>query len=202
MGNTSGKNRQLNFSEMRFDKSIVLIGEISSGKSTLAKKLSNQLQIPRASFGGYLLNYCKENNIPENLRGDLQDLGQSMIEADPDAFLKEVIEFSLQNSANAIFEGVRHHVILDAIVKISNTCIVVFIDATYEQRLSRFLNREKEIDTGKTEIDFLKASSHPVELQVKELKERSTFVITSGDSIDEDFVLLMNFIKPFLAGIV
>jgi len=183
---------------MRFDNSIILIGEISSGKSTLAKKLSSHLKIPRASFGGYLLNYCEKNNIPENLRGDLQDLGQSMIETDPDAFLNNVIEFSLCNSTNAIFEGVRHHIILDAIAAISKNCVVVFIDATYEQRLSRFLNREKEIDNGKTEVDFLKASSHPVELQVKELKPRCSFIIASGDSIDDDFNLLLGFVNPYL----
>ncbi len=198
MGDTSGKSRKFNFSEVRFDNSIVLIGEISSGKSTLAKKLASQLQIPKASFGGYLLHYCEKNNIPESLRGDLQDLGQSMIETDPDAFLKNVIKFSLQNSTNAIFEGVRHHVILDAITEISDNCTVVFIDATYEQRLNRFLNREKEIDEGKNENDFLKASSHPVELQVKELKPLCSFIIASGDSIEDDFKLLFSFVNSSL----
>jgi len=179
---------------MMLDKSIVIIGEICSGKSTLAKKLSNKLQIPRASFGSYLSHYCNQNNIPESLRKNLQDLGQNMIDNDPKKFLLNVIEHSVRDSKSIIFEGVRHHIILDNISTISRDCSIIFIDASHELRLQRFLNREKGIDKN-NKIDFIEASSHPVEMQVKELKLRSDLVIQSSDSIETDFDILLNFIN-------
>ncbi|XVJ66917.1 MAG: AAA family ATPase [Lacibacter sp.] len=183
---------------MIFENAILLIGEISSGKSTLAKLLSNQLQMPIASFGGYLMHYCNENNIPENQRGNLQDLGQFMVDSDAKGFLKKVIAYSKLNVTNVIFEGVRHLVIIDAIKEISRNCIVVFVDATYQQRLERFLNRGKIIDQMRTEDNFLVASEHYVEREVRNLKHLSSYIITSSNSINADYAKLYEFIKTSL----
>lgn len=181
-----------------FKNSIILIGEISSGKSTLAKRLSSELQISKASFGGYLVHYCEVNNIPENQRGDLQNLGQSMIESDATGFLKNVIDFSGLKTPNAIFEGVRHHVILKAIQNISKTTQIIYIDATREQRLERFLKREKTIDNSRTESEFVAASLHKVEREVAALREFSSIVIESSNSLEDDFSIMYEFVTANL----
>ncbi|MEP7377616.1 MAG: AAA family ATPase [Chitinophagaceae bacterium] len=182
---------------MKIFNSILIIGEISSGKSTLARKLSEELGIPKASFGGYLLHYCEQNNIPEDSRRDLQNLGQQMIETDPIGFLKNVIEFTTNKPVVILFEGVRHEVILKEISSCSDRLASVYIDATYDQRLSRYLSREKKIDTNKTESDFLIASKHQVEREVPALKDKCSLVIKSTDSQDEDYQQLKSFIQSW-----
>ncbi len=186
--------------DINLGKVIILIGEISSGKSTLAKCLSEELQIPKASFGAHLEDYCVKNNLPEDKRKDLQNLGQKMIEDNPVRFLQNVISFSGPIPPVMIFEGVRHYSILKEIERISDLCIVIFIDATYQQRLSRYLSREKRIDSIKTEADFQTASSHPVEKEVQSLKANSSIIIRSSDSSDSDFRTLKNHVENWLSN--
>jgi uridine kinase len=183
---------------MKIPKSILIIGEISSGKSTLARRLSEEFGMPKASFGSYLLYYCEQNNIPEDSRGDLQNLGQQMIEADPVGFLKNVIAFTTDKPVVILFEGVRHEVILREISSCSEKIASIYIDATFNQRLSRYLSREKKIDTNKTEKDFLIASRHTVEREVPALKEKCSLVIKSSDSQEEDYQQLKLFIESWL----
>jgi cytidylate kinase len=183
---------------MKIPKSILIIGEISSGKSTLARKLSEEFGMPKASFGAYLLHYCELNKIPEDSRGDLQNLGQQMIENNPVDFLKRVIEFTTAAPQVILFEGVRHEIILKEISTCSDKIASVYIDATYDQRLSRFLSREKKIDTNKTEYDFLIASRHPVEREVPALKEKCSLIIKSSDSQEDDYQQLKLFIASWL----
>lgn len=183
---------------MKIDSSIVIIGEICSGKSTLARRLAEDFQLPKASFGGYLLLYCKDKGIPEDKRGDLQNLGQQMIEENATSFLCSVINFTTTDLSTILFEGVRHSVILKEISTMSVRTATIYVEANYAQRLSRYLTREKEIDTGKSEADFLTASRHPVEREVPLLKEKCSFVIESSDSVDYDYEQLKQFISKWL----
>ncbi|MBN8674287.1 MAG: AAA family ATPase [Chitinophagales bacterium] len=184
---------------MKINSSIVIIGEICSGKSTLARRLAEDVQLPKASFGGYLLQYCKDNGIPEHERGDLQNMGQQMIEDDAPSFLHKVINFSTTELSIVLFEGVRHEIILREISGMSGRTATIYVEASYSQRLSRYLARQKEIDTGKTEADFLTASRHPVEREVPLLKEKCSFVIESSDSADNDYEQLKQFISKWLS---
>ena len=186
---------------MNIEKSIVIIGEISSGKSTLARRLSGELKIPKASFGGFLIHYCEQNNIPENQRGDLQDLGQEMIDKNAVGFLENVIAFSATEPSELIFEGVRHDVILKEISAVSKRLASIYVDATCDQRLARYLSREKKIDANKSEGDFLKASAHAVEREVPTLKSKCSFIIQSSDSEETDFQQLKSFIESWLKHI-
>lgn len=183
---------------MTIEKSIVIIGEISSGKSTIAKRLCADLKIPKASFGSYLLHYCESNKIPDDKRANLQDLGQEMINANALSFLKEVINYSASNQPIILFEGVRHQIILKEISMMSNVIASIYIDATYDQRLQRYLTREKEIDINKTEADFIKASRHPVEREVPLLKSKCSYIVQSSEIEDEDYKKIFDFVSSFL----
>ncbi|HVU57739.1 MAG TPA: AAA family ATPase [Puia sp.] len=183
------------------ENSIILIGQISTGKSTLAKRLSDEFCIPKASFGAYLLHYCELMAIPDHRRKDLQNLGHEMILKNPISFLNNVIEYSVKGKQQVIFEGVRHHAILKGITDLSSKIISIYIDATYEQRLTRYLNRDKSIDNYKTENDFITAANHPVESEVTSLKEKCSIIIQSSNSADEDFNKLKAYIGPMLVAL-
>ena len=179
---------------MKLEKSIVIIGQISSGKTTLAKKLSEDFDIPLASFGGYLKKQIGNYTDSISNRQVLQNIGQDMVDRDALGFLQNVIEFS-DAREKLIFEGVRHEVIFKAISGLSHYMISIYIDASYTQRLQRYLTREKSIDIKKSEEEFLKACSHEVELQIPLLMDKSSFIIKSSSSQEEDYKRVKEYVE-------
>lgn len=162
--------------------SIVIIGKICSGKSTLAKDFSKWLNIPIASFGGYLEKYSIQNGLPTT-REALQDLGVKMINQDHERFLNSVISHTSSLPSKLIFEGVRHHVILEGIKKKSKITFSIYLDVNEEVRIDRFLKREKLIDSNSNaEIDFYTRSHHLVEAELDNLKSACNYVIVSNDN--------------------
>lgn len=174
--------------------SLIIIGKICSGKSTLANDFKKWLKIPSASFGGYLAYYSKQNNLSVE-RESLQDLGNQFIKNDSSEFLKKVMNFSDPNAARFIFEGVRHKVIFDEVKAISKVSFSIFLDANEDVRRERFINREKDIDRkNHAPIDFEKLSQHPVEQEVDELKAHCNFVISTNESY-QDFLKALSLYK-------
>lgn len=168
----------------QLDLSIIIVGKICSGKSTLAKDFAKWIEYPTASFGGYLYDFSVQNRLPID-RIALQDLGVELIKNDHVSFLNNVINFKTENEKKLIFEGVRHKVILDEIRKISKQSFAIYLDVSEETRLDRFIHREKEIDTDNAEVDFFSRSNHPVEQELDSLKEVCNFTITTNDNYQE-----------------
>lgn len=111
---------------MRTNSAIMIIGRISSGKSTLAKQLVDAIPYTiNISFGTFLKNYCLENGIDiEENRDVLQNLGQKFIDENPEKFLKNVVKyFSSVDEELHVFEGVRHVSIFEEIEK--NMLIII-----------------------------------------------------------------------------
>ena len=179
---------------MQLDKSIIVIGQICSGKTTFAKLLSSDFDIPLASFGGFLKTRVHNNTDSKKGREVLQNLGQNLIDSDPRAFLQNVIQFAGSHQ-NFIFEGVRHEVIFREINDISAKVISIYIDATYQQRFDRYLKREKLKDTKRTEEEFSRVCAHQVELQIPSLKEKCSFIIDSSESQTDDYNKIKNYVR-------
>ncbi len=177
----------------RFDKAVIIIGEISAGKSTIAKLIASKYKIPIASFGGFLKAYSSRNNLVVDRR-HLQDLGEHLIKCNPEEFLLNVIDFSCPNSKTIIFEGVRHFVIFELIQKYFCNTLSIFIDTPYEVRKERYLLREKDIDTIKGQDQFELANSHPTESEIIVLKYKCDFIV---DSLEKSEIITV--LERFLA---
>lgn len=163
------------------DISIIIVGKICSGKSTLAKNLSRALKFPIASFGGFLKEFSVLNDLPVG-REFLQDLGTKFIETNHVQFLKDVIDFTPGKPNCIIFEGVRHRVIFDEIKASSKNTFSIYLDVTENLRRNRFVKREKDIDANfNAEADFDKRSGHVVEQEVGHLKTMCDFTISTND---------------------
>ena len=70
---------------------ICFSGRIGSGKSSVTKALANALHWRRASFGDYVRARVAEQGGDPASREDLQNLGQALVEANPEAFAVAVI---------------------------------------------------------------------------------------------------------------
>jgi cytidylate kinase len=150
------------------NKAIIIVGRISSGKSTLAKLISEKFEVSIASFGGYLKDYCSKNNLQTD-RKTLQDIGEKLIMENPDLFLANVLKYS-KAVDRVIIEGVRHKVILNSIKQSCQSRFTIFLAVPYQIRYERFLLRNKESDSmSKSELDFRRVNEHPVELEIETL---------------------------------
>jgi hypothetical protein len=63
---------------------------IGSGKSSVTQTLANALRWPRASFGDYVRARVAERGGDPSSRKELQNLGQTLVEADPSGFAAAV----------------------------------------------------------------------------------------------------------------
>jgi len=158
--------------------SIIFIGMTCSGKSTIANELSQVIPFKKASFGGYLFNYAKKNNL-DIKKDSLQVIGQNFIETDYKGFLSDVLQFS-QPGKNVIFEGVRHIVIQNEIKNLSAKTLTFFIDTPFDRRFERFNLRETE---KITEEHFLNLDNHPVEKEIILLKESCDIILDGRKDI-------------------
>ncbi|WP_026754765.1 AAA family ATPase [Sediminibacter sp. Hel_I_10] len=166
---------------------IAIIGEICSGKSTIAEKIKeldpNCLTI---SFGDYLKEYCKNNNISyEKNRKILQDIGQSFIQKDADMFLKDVIEhYNPHPRQILLFEGIRHTDIFFSLKKNFENFKSIFIDEPIDIRYKRYILREKDIDRNVVFEDFIKINEHIVEIEIKSLKQYCELILVPSAKPD------------------
>ena len=88
---------------------ICFSGRIASGKTSITQTLSTALGWPRAGFGDYLrTRIAREGGVP-NSREALQDLGQSLVDADPDGFCREVLKSgNFERGGYLLLDGIRH----------------------------------------------------------------------------------------------
>jgi cytidylate kinase len=163
--------------------SIIISGEISSGKSTISELLSNRLNIPVVSFGKYLKHYCINNDIKPD-RKNLQDIGERFIITDISKFLNDTINFAAPNCDSLIFEGVRHSRMLELIKSKSVKTKSFFLEMPKNQRLENFKKREKEIDIKKDSGYFENLNKHKVEQEISNVKELCEYIISSGQTAE------------------
>ncbi len=91
---------------------IGISGKISSGKTTLAKGLSDKFRVPVVSFGDYVRHEASSLNVA-NTRKNLQELGEKLI-VDVETFCLGVLQqTNWHKGENLIIEGIRHTEALD-----------------------------------------------------------------------------------------
>jgi hypothetical protein len=120
---------------------------------------------PRAGFGDYLRNRIKEQGGDPSSRQALQDLGQSLVESDPDAFCLAVLQFGkYRPSADLLVDGIRHVDIYRRVVRLTAPASVrlIHLAADDSQIIDRVATRQNE------SADLSRAERHPVEADLAE----------------------------------
>lgn len=175
----------------RFERTIIIIGKICSGKSTLAEKICARFGVQIASFSKYLTSYLQNIGVFDFSRRQLQDIGAQLVAENPKEFLQRVIECNTLPETVVIFEGVRHKSIFNEIVVCSSKTFCIYIDTSLEERHRRCEARDK---TNLDLQDFRRIDQHPVELEIESLKGHANMIYTTSSNIEE----LINRINNFL----
>lgn len=177
---------------------IVIIGKIASGKTTLAEELSKRLNATVVSFGNYVRHITSIKGIEQN-RTNLQNVGAELMHTiAPSQFVKEVFAYGIGNAiisnSTLLVEGVRHLSILNEIKKISHNCFVIYIDLKDEELITNAIKRD-EIEV----IDAKRFFCHEVESGIDSLKEYADYVLTTvplNDDLTEICKRIENSLYP------
>lgn len=152
-------------------------GAIGSGKSTVSKGVADVLGAPRASFGDYVRSVAQQRGLKKS-REVLQDIGESLVREDLEAFCKAVIAQSGWNgNGPLVIEGIRHLKVANALRHMISPVrfLLVFINADEQVREVRL--QQRAYNKGES---LRQADSHSTEKDVHTLIPKMADVIVDG----------------------
>jgi dephospho-CoA kinase len=170
---------------------FVISGSSRAGKTSLGARLANELGCPLASFGDYVRSRARVllgDVIPT--RRYLQDLGQELVRADPEAFCRAALSpVGVSPERPIVIDGLRHVGLVPLLVTLVGVreLRLIFVDATPEARIERW-------DGEITKSELNAVDTHPVETDLAQLRERADLIIDARMGLEEAFKTLMQWI--------
>lgn len=156
--------------------SVVLIGAVASGKSTVARLLSDELSWPVLSFGAYVRDQAARHGIPPH-RDELERLGAHLITTcGHDNFLRDVLG-THASTAPFILEGVRHVDMLRAVERAYPSTVSIYLDVPPDVRYERWLRRQELVDSPARRASFDGIAQGEVERHVHALLNVVDYVV-------------------------
>jgi dephospho-CoA kinase len=168
-------------------------GHIGSGKSSVTHVLAQALQWKRAGFGDYVRTRVREQGGNPDSREALQDLGQKLVESDPDAFCRAVLTSGgFSPGENFLLDGIRHVDIyrrVQRLVAPSRTVLIhLSVDEVKARR--RVASRDGSVD------DLERARAHRVEADVQEsLPAIADLIVDAAPTVDGVAAEILNAIR-------
>jgi len=140
--------------------------------------LAQALGWPRTGFSDYLRVLMMAKGIADPSREQLQDLGQSLVEGDPEKFCRDVLaNIGFIPGRNILLDGIRHVDIQQRIAAVVKPSRAVLIHLAADDQVVAKRVQER----GASEQEFRRAIGHPVERDLnRSLPEVADFVIDAG----------------------
>lgn len=169
---------------------ICFSGRIGSGKSSVAQALADALGWSKAGFGDYLRTLLAAQGNTSPSREQLQDLGQSLVEKDPDLFVLNVLRSgNFSPGQNLLLDGIRHVEIYQRVVRLASPSLTRLIHLSIDDAhaLDRVSNRPGGI------ADHSRAEDHVVESELATtLPSIANFVIDSSAPVQDTITQCLN----------
>jgi cytidylate kinase len=163
---------------------IGLAGKIGSGKTTLGPVLAKTLGAAQASFGNYVRQIARQQNLAET-REHLQQIGEELVENDPAAFCRAVIaQAQRQPGQSLVIEGFRHGKVVRIIREMVAPTLFCLIFVALEEplRVARIAQRQREqIET----LPLLEAHSTEREVAL-ELATQADLIVDGALPVEEN----------------
>lgn len=161
---------------------VCFSGKIGSGKSSVIASVGNKLQWKRTGFGEYLrAEITKLGGDPES-RAALQDMGQSLVASNPDAFCQAVLDFvDYEPGENLLIDGVRHVDIFNRLERIVSPTAIRLIHLSVSEDVQR-----TRVQFRPDAADLDRAGAHAVEADLAHnLPDRAHAVVDAEATFDQ-----------------
>jgi len=174
---------------------ILLFGGPSkSGKTTLGRKLAQDLCVPFASFGDFVRKEAKRRGLSDPSREQLQVTGLSLATTDMAAFCRAVLEDGgFVPGQGLVVDGIRHFSAVSTLRALvpDQPLKVVYLESSGEGRVGRSLLSRAQLET---------LDSHAVESETVAIRNIADFVLNTSGSVDESFSRLRTWVVQQSTG--
>lgn len=151
---------------------LCIAGGIGSGKSSLARSISEELGWERVSFGDHVKAVAVREGLPTD-RQTLQRVGEDLVRSHLKRFCREVLSSAgWSPGRNLVIDGVRHLEVLDVLRQLvkPQDLRLVFVEVSTVERQRRLVERSEV-------VDFLAAEQHSTEAQRDLLKAKADLIL-------------------------
>ena len=175
---------------------IGFIGEIASGKGTLAKYVRETHHGESFRHSSILRDILKRIYIPDS-RENLQTLSFNLRNAFGQEILSETMKHQIDESSSSLItiDGIRRESDIANFRELPNFFLIA-IDATPEVRYERLVKRaENPGDTEKTWEDFLEDGKAEAEIRIRDLMEKANFRVDNNGTHEESYAQIDEILK-------
>ncbi len=175
-----------------------LTGEMASGKSSVAKYVSDKYEADVFRFSNILRDALKRI-YKDNSRENLQIMSTMLREAFGEDILARAMADDARTSDSHVIavDGVRRLGDIEHLKKVDGFYLI-YLEADIEKCHARLSVRGENIDdNGKTFEEFKKDRAREAERQIIELKEYADIIIDNNGTLEE----LYNKINEFISKI-
>ncbi|WP_019914317.1 AAA family ATPase [Paenibacillus sp. HW567] len=150
---------------------IGISGKIASGKTTLSQQLAETFICPRVGFGEYVRLIAAQRGLTVADRTVLQEIGQDLVEQNPEDFCRQVIKLANWENGPLVVEGIRHVNICEKLKEVVSPAqfVLIFVDTDENERQNR-LNTRGDINGSLVE-------KHITENDVELLKTNADIIV-------------------------
>lgn len=171
---------------------IALSGSSQTGKTTLGRRLAEELDCRFASFGEYVRTVARCRGIVEPTRKELQDIGQALVEEDALGFCRAVLEtVNFSTGDGLVLDGLRHTEVLEALRALSGSqpIAVIYLCAPIRVREARA--------TGQRYGEALPAADqHKAEQQInREIRESADLIIDAAGEVEQGYSQIRGWLR-------
>lgn len=142
---------------------VCFAGGIGSGKSSVCKTTAKRLGWRCSGFGDYVRSELRRLGGNADSREELQDLGQSLVDKDPEALCRAVLEaVQFTPGENCLIDGIRHVDVFNILRTISSPSVgkLIYLSVDANDRMVRVATRDGDVS------DFNRAEKHKTEQEV------------------------------------
>ena len=163
---------------------IGIIGKIRSGKSSLSRALSENLNFPHVSFGDQVRSITRQRGL-EPSREVLQEIGEDLVQRSAKEFCEAVLkQVPWQRGQSLIVDGIRHLKIVEILCDLVRPSVLrlVYVRTADDVRESRLAD---EIHSPQ---DLEKIDHHSTEEQVGTILPGLADLTVDGEKPIEDVI--------------
>ncbi|MFH1291966.1 MAG: AAA family ATPase [bacterium] len=177
---------------------IGIVGEISSGKTTLTNYLKTKYQADSARFSDCLRDILTRMHLPQT-RENMQDISKALRQQFGQEIISKIItkDISGKKSNLVITEGIRRPKDTSFLKKTyPDNFYIIFIKTNNRSRYERLTQRsENPDDQTKTWEQFQAECQREAENEILDIAKQADYVITNNDSQQDLFTQADEIIK-------
>lgn len=180
------------------DNKIIIgsVGEIASGKGTVAKYLLTKYHATEYRFSNILKDILDRVYL-DVVRENLAKLSFGLRKYYGQDILAHALAQDIENDNSQIIsvDGIRRVADLKYLKEMKNF-ILVYVEADLETRYERLIGRnEKQDDQTKTFEEFKNDHQLETEVSIRELKDIADVIIDNNGTVEELYTQVDNLIK-------